>query len=73
MRINHASLKAIRTLSGHSQSALAEMAAIDRANYAHIEAGRRRGTEAQLRALALALNVPTLALMAPDSSDVVAA
>lgn len=57
-------------LSGFSQSALAEMAEIDRPNYAHIEAGRRRGTESQLRSLALALNVPVLALMAPDDSDV---
>jgi transcriptional regulator with XRE-family HTH domain len=70
MRINHAALRAIRVLSGLSQSALAEMAQIDRPNYAHIEAGRRRGTPAQLRALASALNVPPLALMAPEPAEI---
>jgi transcriptional regulator with XRE-family HTH domain len=70
MRINHAALKALRVLSGFSQSALAEMAQIDRPNYAHIEAGRRRGTAAQLRALANALNVPPLALMAPEPAEI---
>jgi transcriptional regulator with XRE-family HTH domain len=62
MRINHLALRAIRELSGLSQSQTAHGSKIDRPNYAHIEAGRRRGTEEQIRRIAEFLRVPTGAI-----------
>lgn len=69
MRLNHAALRAIRERSGYSQTAAAEMAEIDRANYAHMEAGRRPGTEEQITRLATALQVPLPALLGPELVD----
>lgn len=63
MRLNTEALRAIRERSGQSQSGLAELAGIDRANLAHMEAGRRKGTEAQIVALARALKVPVTAIL----------
>jgi transcriptional regulator with XRE-family HTH domain len=45
---------------------MAELTGIDRANYAHIEAGRRRGTEEQIKAMAVALQIPVDALYGPE-------
>jgi transcriptional regulator with XRE-family HTH domain len=58
MRINHLALRVIRERSGLSQSQVAEASDIDRPNYAHIEAGRRRGTAEQISQIAAALRVP---------------
>ena len=66
MRLNHAALRVIRERTGKSQTAVAEAAEIDRANYAHLEAGRRRGTEAQIVALANVLQIPVDALLGPE-------
>ena len=66
MRLNHAALRVIRERTGKSQSQVAELAGIDRANYCHIEAGRRRGTDAQLVAIASALQIPVDALYGPE-------
>lgn len=66
MRLNHAALRVIRERSGKSQTLVAELAEIDRANYAHIEAGRRKGTEAQIVAIAHALQIPVDALLGPE-------
>lgn len=63
MRLNTEALRAIRERSGQSQTGLAELAGIDRANLAHMEAGRRKGTEAQIVALARALKVPVTAIL----------
>lgn len=69
MRLNHHSLRVIRELSGLTQTQVAADAQIDRPNYAHIEAGRRKGTPAQLRAIAKALGVPVLAIAAVDVDE----
>jgi transcriptional regulator with XRE-family HTH domain len=66
MRLNHAALRVIRERTGKSQTAMAELTGIDRANYAHIEAGRRRGTEEQIKAMAVALQIPVDALYGPE-------
>ncbi len=69
MRINHLALRAIRERSGLSQSQTAHGSKIDRPNYAHIEAGRRRGTEEQIHRIAEYLRVPTgaIALMKDEN------
>lgn len=72
MRINSAALRVIRERSGYKQAQLAEIAGIDRPNYAHIEAGRRNGTPAQIRAIADALQIPFDALLGPDRQDAAA-
>ena len=66
MKLNHAALRVIRERTGKSQSQVAELAGIDRSNYAHIEAGRRRGTEEQIKAFAEALQIPFDALLGPE-------
>ena len=66
MRLNHAALRVIRERTGKSQTDMAMLTSIDRANYAHIEAGRRRGTEEQMKAIAVALQIPVDALYGPD-------
>lgn len=71
MRINHTALRVIRERTGYSQSKAAELAGIDRPNYAHIEAGRRNGTPEQIKAIALALDVPIPAIA--QAADEVAA
>ena len=72
MRLNHAALRVIRERTGKSQTQIADMAGIDRANYAHIEAGRRRGTEEQVKAFAIALQIPFDALLGPDAEQAAA-
>ena len=62
MKLNHHSLRVIRELSGLTQTLVAGAAGIDRPNYAHIESGRRRGTPAQITAIAKAIGVPVLAI-----------
>jgi len=66
MRLNHSALRVIRERSGYGQTQIAELAGIDRPNYAHIEAGRRPGTPAQIKAIAVALQVPVDALLGPE-------
>lgn len=66
MRINHEALRIIRERSGYNQTKAAELAGIDRPNYAHLEAGRRKGTPAQILAIANALQVPMSALLGPE-------
>jgi len=66
MKLNTAALRTIRERTGQSQTGLAELAGIDRANLAHIEAGRRKGTEAQIVALAHALKVPVTAIICDE-------
>lgn len=68
MRINHAALRIIRERTGLTQTLAAELAQIDRANYAHIEAGRRPGTPEQIKAIAVALQVPVTAIISDPAS-----
>lgn len=68
MKLNTEALKVIRERSGQSQSLTARLAGIDRANYAHIEAGRRKGTDAQIAAVAVALKVPVTALINAEAA-----
>lgn len=66
MRLNHQALRIIRERSGFTQAKAAELAGINRPNYAHMEAGRRPGTPEQIRAIALMLDVPLTALLGPE-------
>jgi len=63
VRLNPTALRVIRERTGQSQTQTAQLAGIDRANYAHIEAGRRKGTEAQIVAIAKALKIDTTAIL----------
>jgi transcriptional regulator with XRE-family HTH domain len=66
MRLNHAALRVIRERTGLTQTQVAADAEIDRANYVHMEAGRRPGTAPQIKALAEVLCVPVTALLGPE-------
>ncbi len=68
MRLNPTALRVIRERSGESASALAAAAGIDPANYSRLEAGIRRGTEAQIVALASALKVPVTANISHEAA-----
>lgn len=63
MRINHQALRVIRERSGFTQAETARLAEIDRPNYAHIEAGRRKGTPEQIVSIASVLKVPVTAII----------
>jgi len=69
MKLNATALRVIRERTGQSQTQTAKLAGIDRANYAHIEAGRRRGTPEQIVNIAQALKIDVTAII----SDGVAA
>jgi transcriptional regulator with XRE-family HTH domain len=56
----------IRERTGLTQTQVAADAEIDRANYVHMEAGRRPGTAPQIKALADVLCVPVTALLGPE-------
>jgi transcriptional regulator with XRE-family HTH domain len=62
MKVNYLALRVIRELSGASQSGVAGAVGMERANYAHIEAGRRPGTAEQIVKIARALRVPVGAI-----------
>lgn len=69
MRLNNAALRVIRERSGQSQTQTAKLAGIERANFAHIEAGRRRGTPAQIKAIAQALKCDVTAILLDDPAE----
>lgn len=54
-----------------SQTDVAAASDIDRPNYAHLEAGRRRGTEEQITRIAQALRVPVGAIALMVSEDLI--
>jgi transcriptional regulator with XRE-family HTH domain len=64
MHANGAALRVIRERTGLTISSLARAAGIDRTALTRIESGERRGTPAQLAALAAALAVPITAIAA---------
>lgn len=72
MRFNREATKAIRERSKITQTAVAADAGIDRANYAHIEAGRREPTDVQMIAIAKALVVPLSAVAVIEAEEVAA-
>lgn len=65
MTSNGAAIKAIRERTGLTCSQLARTAGIDRTHLHRIESGERRGTPAQIAAIAAALAVPTTAIIGP--------
>lgn len=65
MRLNGDALKAIRERTGLSITQLANASGVDRTVVTRLESGERRGTAAQLVALAQALNVPLTAISYP--------
>ena len=67
MRLNHTALRVIRERSGKSQTAVAADVGMDRANYAHIEAGRRKGTAAQIVRIAQSLKIDVTAIIHDDA------
>lgn len=62
MRANPEALKAIRVRTGESIASLSRASGVDRTVITRLENGERRGTPAQLRALAEALQVPVTAI-----------
>lgn len=71
MRINGEALRVIRERTGVSITDLARATGIDRTALHRIETGERRGTVAQHKALAIALDVSMLAI-ALTSAEAVA-
>ncbi len=63
MQLNHEALRVIRERTELTQTEAAKLAGIDRANYANMEAGRRKATSSQIKAIAAALKVPVPALI----------
>jgi transcriptional regulator with XRE-family HTH domain len=72
MRLNHTALRVIRERSGFSQAQTATDSGIDRPNYCHIEAGRRKGTVAQIVAIARVLDIPVTAITIPAEAEAAA-
>jgi DNA-binding XRE family transcriptional regulator len=66
MRINHLALRAIRERSGLTQTAVAKAAQLNRANYAHIEAGRRPCPAESALLIAAVLGVPVGAIVSAE-------
>jgi transcriptional regulator with XRE-family HTH domain len=62
MKINGEALKAIRSRSEMTITQLATASGIDRTVITRIENGERKGTPAQHKALAIALQVPMQAI-----------
>lgn len=63
MQANGAAIAAIRERTGYSKSDLARLAGMDRTHLHRIENGERNGTDKQILAIALALKVPTVAII----------
>jgi transcriptional regulator with XRE-family HTH domain len=66
MRANPASLRPLRERTGLSISELSRSSGVDRTVITRLESGERRGTPAQLKALAAALDVSLLAIALMD-------
>ena len=68
MKLNRTALRVIRERTGQSQTQTAAAAGIDRANYAHLEAGRRPGTDGQIVAIARALKIDVTAIIGDEAA-----
>lgn len=62
MKVNPEALKAIRLRTGETRTSLQNKSGVDRTVITRLETGERRGTPAQLKALAEALAVPITAI-----------
>jgi transcriptional regulator with XRE-family HTH domain len=69
MQANGDAIAAIRERTGISKTDLARLAGLDRTHLHRIESGERNGTDKQIVAIALALKVPTTAVIR-DSLEV---
>lgn len=68
MRINKAALQTIRLRSGLNKSQLATRAGVSTGTLNDLESGRRGGSPELIKKVAVALDVPVLALITdPDS------
>lgn len=65
MRLNGEALKVIRERTGLSITDLSRTSGVDRTVITRLESGERRGTNAQIVALAQALNVALTAITYP--------
>lgn len=65
MRLNGEALRVIRERTGLTITQLGTASGVDRTVITRLESGERRGTPAQLVALAQALNVPLTAISYP--------
>lgn len=63
MRLNPAALKVIRQRTELTQQHVAAAIGVERSTYASLEAGRRRGTANQIKAIARVLDCPVAALI----------
>lgn len=63
MQANGDAIRAIRERTGLTIAALAREAQVERTHLNRIERGERAGTPAQLRQIAVALKVPTTAII----------
>lgn len=66
MRTNGPALRAIRQRTGFTVTQLANAAGVDRTVLTRLENGERRGTPAQIKALAQALDVPVTAIIVSE-------
>lgn len=64
LKINGEALRAIRELLGYSGTDFAAEVGIDRAYYAHIEAGRRNPSPAVFQRIVKAIKRPPAAILA---------
>jgi transcriptional regulator with XRE-family HTH domain len=69
MRINGEALRVIRERTGLTITDLARASGVDRTVITRIENGSRRGTPAQHKALAQALDVSLLAIALTEQGD----
>lgn len=63
MRVNGPALTAIRERTGITKAELGRLTGIDLSVISRLESGERRGTEAQAKSIAAALQVPVTAVL----------
>lgn len=69
MQAHGPAIRALRELAGLNASEFARLTGIERTHLRRIEMGQRRGTDAQIVAIARALRVPTTAVIRePDEA-----
>lgn len=66
MRARPETLKVVRERTGETIAALSRKSGVDRTVITRLESGERRGTPAQLKALAAALQVPLTVIAQMD-------
>jgi len=66
MNLNREALRHMRELSGHTQTSLAEIVAVDKSTINRLESGTRNPSPTLMRELAAALGCPLHALIGPN-------